>query len=181
MITIEQWLYVQTLIWLLPIMFILHDFEEIIMVEKWVEKNSVMIYEKLPTKVADRIIKQFSMTTAQFSVAVLFIFLFVSGSTILAIQHLNQGSIGNIHMFIVVTLVFFLHAFTHIAQSLILRSITPGVITSIIVILPYSFFLYQCLLVNEVITWSMIFVCLPFCIFILPILLIAHWIGKKVA
>ena len=27
----DQWLDVQTLIWLFPIMFVLHDFEEIIM------------------------------------------------------------------------------------------------------------------------------------------------------
>ncbi|WP_010096666.1 HXXEE domain-containing protein [Ornithinibacillus scapharcae] len=176
----DEWLNVQTLIWLLPIMFVLHDFEEIIMVEKWVGKNSAKIYEIVPTKIADRIIKQFSMTTAQFSVAVLIIFLFVSGSTILANQHVVQGNLGNIHMFIVVTLVFFLHAFTHIGQSILLRSITPGVITSIIVILPYSFFLYQSLLANDVITWSTILVCLPFCIFIIPVLLVAHWIGKKV-
>ena len=38
----EQWLDVQTLIWLFPIMFILHDFEEIIMVERWMKRNSTV-------------------------------------------------------------------------------------------------------------------------------------------
>ena len=45
----EQWLDVQTLIWLLPIMFVIHDFEEIIMVEKWMKKTNV-IYDRLPKK-----------------------------------------------------------------------------------------------------------------------------------
>jgi hypothetical protein len=62
----ERLLDVQTLIWLFPIMFILHDFEEIIMVEKWIKKNSDVICEKLPRKIANRVIKQFSMSTAQF-------------------------------------------------------------------------------------------------------------------
>lgn len=171
---------VQTWIWLFPIAFIIHDFEEIIMVEKWIKHNSAKLNEILPTKMADRIKSQFSMTTAQFSVAVFIIFLFVSSSTILANQYLLQSSLGNIHFFVVVTLVFFLHAFTHIGQSILLRSITPGVVTSIFVILPYSFYLYRALFANEVITWPMIFVCLPFCLFIIPIILLAHWLGKQV-
>jgi hypothetical protein len=176
---IDQWLNVQTLIWLFPIMFVLHDFEEIIMIEKWLEKNSAVIYDILPEKIADRIIKQFSMSTAQFSVAVLVIFLFVSSSTIMANQYVIQGLLGNIYIFEIITLTFFLHAFTHIGQSVILRSITPGVFTALIVIIPYSLVLYHSLLVNEVITWEVIFVCLPFCLLIIPTALLAHWIGKK--
>ncbi|MFJ7825850.1 HXXEE domain-containing protein [Psychrobacillus sp. NPDC096623] len=176
----EQWLNVQTLIWLFPIMFILHDFEEIIMVERWMERNSTLIYDILPKKIADRVIKQFSMSTAQFAVAVLVIFLFVSIATVMANQYMIQGLHGNIYIFTIITLVFFLHAFTHIGQSIILRSVTPGAFTSLIVIIPYSLVLFQSLLVNEVITWKIIFLCLPFCLLIIPVALLAHWIGKKV-
>ena len=116
----EQWIDVQTLIWIFPIMFILHDFEEIILVEKWMSENLKKICERLPTKIANEVIKQFSMTTAQFAVAVLVIFLFVSGSTIMANQYLFKGSFVYIYPFIMVTLIFFLHAFTHIAQSIFL-------------------------------------------------------------
>ena len=79
---VEQWLNVQTLIWLFPIAFVLHDLEEIIMVERWMDKNRHVIYDKLPKKIADKVIKQLSMSTAQFSVAVFVIFIFVSSSTI---------------------------------------------------------------------------------------------------
>lgn len=176
----EQWLDVQTLIWLFPIMFVFHDFEEIIMIEKWMKKNSTTLYNLLPKKMADRIIEQFSMSTAQFSVAVLVIFLFVSSSTYMASQYVTQGMFGNIYFFTTLTLIFFLHAFTHIGQSFIFRSITPGAITSLIIIIPYSLVLYRSLLINEVITWEMIFLCLPFCLLIIPGVLLAHWIGKKV-
>lgn len=179
MAIMEQWLDVQTLIWLFPIMFILHDFEEIIMAEGWMKRNSTMIYDILPERIADRVIKQFSMSTAQFAVAVLVIFLFVSSSTVMANQYVIQGVLGNIYIFTIITLAFFLHAFTHIGQSFILRSVTPGAFTSLIVIIPYSLFLYRSLLVNEVITWEIIFLCLPFCLLIIPVALLAHWIGKK--
>ncbi len=98
---------VHTLIWLFPIFFIIHDFEEIIMVEKWLTKNRNKLYERLPAKIADRIVKQFSMSTAQFAVAVLFIFLFVSLSTIMANQYLINGIAINIYFFTAITLVFF--------------------------------------------------------------------------
>lgn len=177
---LEQWLDVQTLIWLFPIMFILHDFEEIIMVKRWMKRNSTMIYDILPERIADRVIKQFSMSTAQFAVAVLVLFLFVSCSTVMANQYVIQGLLGNIYIFTIITLVFFLHSFTHIGQSIILRSVTPGAFTSLIVIIPYSLILYRTLLVNKVITWEIISLCLPFCFLIIPVALIAHWIGKKV-
>ena len=175
-----QWIDIQTLIWLFPIMFILHDFEEIIMVEKWLNTKSPILYAKLPKKAADRVIKQFSMSTAQFAVAVVVIFFFVSSSTFSASQFVNQEQFGNIYIFIIVTLTFFLHAFTHLGQSIFLCSITPGAVTSLIIIIPYSLILYRSLLMNNVITWNNIFICLPFCLLIIPLALFAHWVGRKI-
>lgn len=175
----EQWLNVQTLIWLFPIIFVLHDLEEIIMVEKWMDKNSGTIYNKLPTKIADKVIKQFSMSTAQFSVAVFVIFVFVSSSTYMASQYINHGPFGNIYFFTVMMLIFFLHVFTHIGQSVFLRSITPGVITSIFLVLPYSMILFYSLFKHQVITWNTLFISIPFIFLTPPVILFAHWIGKK--
>jgi hypothetical protein len=178
-IELEPWFDVHTLIWLFPIVFMLHDFEEIIMVETWIKKNTELIYNKLPKRLADRVIKQFSMTTAQFSVSVLIIFLF--GSTFMASQYLHQGPLANIYFFMVCILVFFLHVFTHIGQSVALRSVTPGVITSIFVVFPYGLIVLHTLFTTGVITWSTILLSLPFTLLIFPVVLTAHWIGKKVA
>jgi len=175
----EQWLNVQTLIWLFPIIFVFHDLEEIIMVEKWMDKNSGVIYDKLPRKIADKVIKQFSMSTAQFSVAVLVIFVFVSSSTYMASQYINHGPLGNIHLFTVMLSIFFLHVFTHIGQSVFLRSITPGVITSIFIVFPYSILLFNSLIKNQIITWNTLYISIPFIFLIFPVLFFAHWIGKK--
>lgn len=177
----EQIYLIQLLIWLFPIMFILHDFEELIMTEKWMKRNANLLIQKLPTRIADRAITFFSKSTAQLSTTVLVIFVFVSCATIMANQYIIQGLLGDIYFFTIVTLAFFLHAFTHIAQSIILRSITPGVITSVLVIIPYSLVLYSALFANEIITWKIIFISLPFCAVLFPIILLfAHWVGKKV-
>jgi len=174
------WFEVQTLIWLFPILFIFHDFEEIIFVEKWIQTNSPLLHKRLPKKMAAGIVKQLSMTTAQFSVAVLIIFLFVSSSTLMANQYLHEKPFGNIAFFVIVTLTFFLHAFMHIGQSLFLRMYTPGVFTSIVLLIPYSLLLFVTLLRNEIITWKLIFICVPFILLLIPVLFVAHSIGKKV-
>lgn len=176
----NEWFDLQTLIWLFPILFIFHDFEEIILAEKWLQMNSSRIQKKLPKKMADNIIDQLSMSTAQFSVAVLVVFLFVSSSTILANQYLSELPFGNLAYFLVVTLVFFLHAFAHIGQSIFLRTYTPGAFTSLVLLIPYGFILYRALLMDGIISWKLIFICLPFVLLAIPILLLAHKIGKKV-
>ncbi len=175
-----EWSNVQTLIWLFPILFIIHDFEEIIMVEKWLHHNRHKLYERLPPKIADKVVKQFSMSTAQFAVAVLFIFLFVSLSTILANYYFLNGVTFSIYFFTAVTLVFFIHAFTHIGQSLLFRSVTPGAITSAIIIIPYSIILFKSLFTSGILTWHIVLISLPFGILFFPIVFTAHWIGKKV-
>lgn len=38
------------LVWLFPIIFAIHDFEEIIVVEKWIAKNKQDLVHKLPKR-----------------------------------------------------------------------------------------------------------------------------------
>lgn len=176
----ESWFSLETLIWLFPIIFVFHDFEEIIMMEKWLKLNTAKLNERLPQKWADRVSEQFSMTTAQFSAAVLIIFLVVSSSTFMASQYIQNGPLGNIYFFTSVVLVFFIHVFTHIGQSIYLRSITPGVVTSIFLVLPYSFVMLKTLLELHLINWNTLLLALPFGLLMIPTVLFAHWVGKKV-
>ncbi|MGE8207805.1 HXXEE domain-containing protein [Heyndrickxia sp. NPDC080065] len=55
-------------------------------------------------------------------------------------------------MLLILLAIFFLHAFTHLGQAIYLKSYTPGVMTSIILILPYSFYTYYRLLSSDIIT-----------------------------
>lgn len=176
----EQWFSVPTLIWLFPVAFILHDFEEIIMLEKWLKTQSTAFRRRLSGRLANSIVQHFSMTTAQFAVAVIIIFLFVSSSSYMANQFIEQGPLGNIHFFIAITLAFFIHLFTHLAQSVFLRCITPGAITSLFVIFPYCLILYRSLFTHGIITWTTVLTSLPYTLLVVPVLFAAHWIGKRV-
>ncbi|MFT4415477.1 HXXEE domain-containing protein [Fredinandcohnia humi] len=170
---------VQTMIWLFPVVFILHDFEEIIMLESWIAKEGEKVSKILPNKISNRVMRQFTMTTAQMAVAVLVIFLFVSSATFMASQYVTNGPLGNIYFFTVLLLIFFIHVFTHVGQSILFRSITPGVVTSVLFVFPYSLLMLTSLLSSQLINWNTIWVTLPFAFLAIPVLLAAHWIGKK--
>ncbi|HHY20727.1 MAG TPA: HXXEE domain-containing protein [Bacilli bacterium] len=91
------------------------------------------------------------------------IFLAIVVATILA-------TIFSFHfLFLMFLELFLLHVFTHIGQVLILKIYTPGMITSVALVLPYSLYAYYRLLTEEIINlndilWSAISmaVILPF-------------------
>lgn len=58
------------LVWLFPIIFAIHDFEEIIVVEKWIAKNKPDFVHKLPKRAKSFFEKHFAMKTDQFSIVV---------------------------------------------------------------------------------------------------------------
>ncbi|WP_409348191.1 HXXEE domain-containing protein [Paenibacillus gyeongsangnamensis] len=98
----------------------------------------------------------------------------------MASQYITSGPPGNIHFFVVCTLIFFVHLFTHIGQAIFFRRLTPGALTSALLVLPYCLILYQQLFQNHIVTWGMIVISLPFAVLIVPVLLTAHWIGRNV-
>jgi hypothetical protein len=98
----------------------------------------------------------------------------------MASQYVNgREMFSSIYFFTAMQLAFFIHVFSHLGQSLFFRSVTPGVITSILIVLPYSVLMLNELLSHQFITWKMIWACFPFVFLMFPIVFIAHWIGKK--
>jgi hypothetical protein len=78
--------------------------------------------------------------------------------------------------FMAIIAVLFLHSFTHLGQSFLLRLITPGAVTSVVVCIPYSLYVYHRLFQANLIDgaflgWSVLWGGL-----IVPM---AHSIGKK--
>ncbi|MEN1968904.1 HXXEE domain-containing protein [Lentibacillus sp. N15] len=80
----------------------------------------------------------------------------------MASQYITHGPFGDIHFFTIMIMIFFLHVFTHVGQSILLRSITPGVITSIVFVLPYSIILLHSLFKHQIINWNTIYTSMPF-------------------
>ncbi|MEJ8547035.1 HXXEE domain-containing protein [Brevibacillus borstelensis] len=162
-------------LWLLPIAFICHDLEEIITVEKWLAGNRERVVSKLPPKAVRFLESSLSMNTAQFAAAVACIFLVISSATLLAATTLSTGVF--LPFYLVCVHVMFLHVFTHLGQSFSVKSYTPGVVTAVLVVLPYSLYAYYRLLASGTVSWELLFSTLPFVLLIIPVLFSAHWLG----
>ena len=140
-------------------------------------RNKDRIVSILPQRIGIFVQKQFDLTTVQFSVSVAIVFIFVLSSTYLA-THDNFAEGSLIYFFIIIA-VFFLHVFTHVCQALILRTYTPGVITSVLIVLPYTLYVFFRLFREHLIDWNFALINSPFALLALPIILGIHSIARK--
>ena len=121
----------QLLVWLLPIVFMLHDFEEIVFMENWFTNNRKKLMTRVP-KLAPKLLNHTDqLTTARIALGVACMFLLVTTVTLVSVLT------GFYYIWLAGFMVFTIHLFVHIAQSLILRSYVPAIVTSILA-LPYS-------------------------------------------
>ncbi|GED31112.1 HXXEE domain-containing protein [Brevibacillus centrosporus] len=172
-------LEVTSWIWLLLVVFVLHDMEELIVVEEWLGKYNGVVIKKAPRWFKGMVEPSLTMSTAQFAVAVTCIFVVLASAVILTIFTWEERTF--LPFFLVCLHVLFLHSFTHIGQSLLLRTYTPGVVTAVTLTLPYGLFAYSRLFTEGVITWSMVFSTLPYVVLIIPLLYGAHRLGQFVS
>jgi len=116
----------ETIIWLFPILFMFHDFEEIIFMQTWIVRNKSYLSERFP-KLSKKILFHFEkIPTASFAVGVAEEFILISIVTIsAAISHWYFLWIG---LFVAFTLHLIIHCF----QFIIIRKYVPAVFTSII-------------------------------------------------
>ena len=117
---------IQVIIWLFPILFIFHDFEEIIFIQVWISKNRRYLCEKLP-RLSKKLLPHFdNITTSSFALGVAEEFILIS--IITAISYLMNWYSLWLGLFIAFTL----HLAVHCFQALIIRKYVPAIVTSII-------------------------------------------------
>ena len=116
-------------IWTFPVIFMLHDFEEIIMINAWKQKRKKYI-ESLKT---GHVPFDFNASTASFSIAVAEEFLIISIITLVS------SLINNYIIWYGFFIAFTLHLFIHLFQFIFFKKYVPSIITSIIFI-PISCF-----------------------------------------
>lgn len=119
-------------IWLLPIVFLIHDVEELILIESWWERNGGAVAEKLMMEIG------VIWTTPRFAFAVAVL--------LGVILYACAVSAKDRRLFLIVMTVMFLNVFTHAAQSLLLRMYTPGLGTALGFVLPYTLYSFKRLL-----------------------------------
>jgi hypothetical protein len=116
----------ETIMWLLPIVFMIHDFEEVIMFKPWAGKNAPYLRQRFP-RLAARMLPHFEgLSTSAFALAVAVMFLVVSIATLVAVEF-------NLYaLWAGVLIGFFIHLIIHVVQFAVFRRYVPVVITSLI-------------------------------------------------
>ena len=122
--------------WLLVLVFIIHDGEEVIFLPRWVQNNS-SLFDAMEMRFSVlrkplRLLRENNQQ--QFVISVLFLLFVITLFTGLVVFF--PDIIFFQYLFIGFTAVFTLHLLVHIIQSVFLRRIVPGTITSILVFPP---------------------------------------------
>lgn len=118
------------MIWLFPVLFMLHDFEEIILVEAWKKRYK----SKLDRIKSGKLVFSGCDKTSAFSIGVAIEFLIFSLVTLLSSWR------GTYSFWYVLFLGFTIHLIGHCLICILYKFYVPGVITSIL-FLPVSIYL----------------------------------------
>lgn len=153
---LNETISIETLVWLFPISFLLHDFEEIIFVEAWFKKNFEKVEPLIPQMMKGLFQDMSKITSARFSIPVFMQFILYIVACFIAIEGNYFG------LFVGLNVVFFLHIFAHIGQSIFLRTYALGVGSAIVITLPYSLYLFYRLLHEQIIQFADLISTIPF-------------------
>ncbi|EIJ80565.1 hypothetical protein PB1_09397 [Bacillus methanolicus PB1] len=127
-------------IWLFVIVFMLHDFEEIIAVENWAKRTESKIRDENKW-IKNKIWHFWNVNSYSFAKRDVFIFLTMSIITFVKVQYLE--STWSTLLFLSFLLFVLLHNILHVLQTLFLKTYTPGLYTAIILVTPYTIFCYD--------------------------------------
>lgn len=168
----------QTLIWLFPIAFMLHDFEEIILGELWLRRNAGRIIRGITDRAPQFFVKQIGAvlqkSTSELSLTISLIFGLTILSSFLATEFNIYGP------FLLASGIFFLHGFMHAGQAVLLRSYVPAVISSLVIAIPYGLILYPRLIDAGMIDLPGLLIYFFFSVLLaVPFILVMHKIGDK--
>lgn len=117
---------ITTLLWFLPLLFIFHDFEEIIFIQPWLRKNGAHLSSRFPALSARFLGQTASLTTSAFALGVAEEFLIICAITITAYMT------GWYYLWLGTFIAFTIHLVIHIGQAVIFKGYVPSLITSIL-------------------------------------------------
>ena len=127
------------LLWLVPVFLALHNLEEAPFMERW--------SKRLPLKIHPNV------TTRQFSIAVTF--LTIAGFLI-AYFEINYWHYSTGYLLILgIQAILLFNAFIpHIISTLAFRMYSPGVVTAVLLTLPFSYYLFRRAINENMLSWN---------------------------
>lgn len=152
------------LLWLVPIFLTIHNLEEAPLMESWSKRLPV----KLPLTV----------TTRQFVIAVTFITIAGFILTYIGVEYLANQT-GYLLVLGMQAILAFNAFVPHIAMTIRFRMYSPGVITAVLIILPFSFYLFRRAFEENLLDWTQFWIMLGIApLAVAAIVFISLQIGK---
>ena len=141
---------IETLMWLLPIAFMVHDFEEIIMTRPWYLRNEAFLKARF-ARLAGSIARTGTLSTSAFALAVAEEFVILSAVTLVCVEY------GLYSVWAGFLIGFFIHLVYHIGSFLAMGRYVPYVITSVVAGI---YAIYALLAINDggYLVWSQVIV-----------------------
>jgi hypothetical protein len=166
------------ILWLLPIVFIIHDGEELLTIPSWIASHQRELDQIAKmSEVAAKLMRSLPTTTTQVAIAIGFILLLFIVVTIGASMSSRRG----LWIYTYASLLggLFLHVFTHIGQAVLVGGYVPGIIGAVAVVIPGTIYIYKRLFEEKFLTLkSAAFVALIGLALFVPGAMLAHQIGR---
>ena len=141
-----------TIVWLLPIVFMIHDFEEIIFFKSWLDKNREYLTKKFP-KIAKRLLPRYAnLSTSSFALAVAVLFVLLSMIT------LGSVILNNYLFWLSAFMGFFAHLLMHLGQWIIVKRYIPAIGTTFFALI-YCIYTLYVIITNDMFQISEIILC----------------------
>ncbi|MBV6449509.1 MAG: hypothetical protein MHPDNHAH_00219 [Anaerolineales bacterium] len=129
------------LLWLVPIFFTLHNLEEAPFMEAWTKRLPLKIFPVVSTR--------------QFVIAVTFLTLGAFLVTFWSVNFL-QGPSGYLIVLGIQAALFFNAFIPHLAATIRFHMYSPGAVTATLITIPFSLYLFQRALAEQLISWNQI-------------------------
>ena len=113
-----------TLMWLLPVVFMLHDFEEIVMMPSWLRRHGEEAIARHPFA-AGMMRRVQGLSGSAYAFAVAMVFVLIAGVTLISVLAGLPG------LWAGAVVVLGLHFVVHIGQFLAWRGYVPVIVTSV--------------------------------------------------
>ncbi|WP_175640075.1 HXXEE domain-containing protein [Metabacillus schmidteae] len=153
---------------LFPLLYFIHDLEEIITVEKFIEEKSNIL--------------SFSITILEFSFAFILLWIFASiGCYKAFFVKRFMGMNPTTYLAFLVPGILLANGIGHFLQFIFFKEYVPGIITSIFILYPYSFFTAKVLITERLMTKKRLlsYFLIEF-VLQAPLALIALFISKRI-
>jgi len=125
---------------------LIHDLEEVFWTQPWIEKNRFLFEGTM----VERLIQAMGYRPVEFGLVVILLTILYGIISYFATRQINAGM--SMNLYVSTILILFVNVFTHAGQRLLWGMYTPGVVTALLVVLPYTVIAFRTLKAYHLLT-----------------------------